>query len=70
VKQFTPKFDFGFELTAAVTKNFQLDQGQLQTLVGGNYALRKNMTFDFGVVAGKFAASPRAGVYLGVAIDW
>jgi hypothetical protein len=61
VKQFTPKFDFGFELTAAVTKNFQLDQGQLQTLVGGNYALRKNMTFDFGVVAGKFAASPRAG---------
>jgi len=70
VKQFTPRFDLGFEITGAVTKNFQLDQGQLQTLIGGNYALRKNMTFDFGFVAGKFAASPRAGVLLGLSIDF
>jgi len=42
----------------------------LQTLIGGNYAVSKKMTFDFGVVAGKYAASPRAGVQFGISIDW
>jgi len=28
------------------------------------------MTFDFGVVAGKFAASPRTGVQLGLSMDF
>src|SRR6266496_25151 len=47
VKLFTPKLDFGFEVTGAVTKNFDLGKGQLQTLIGGNYAINKHMTFDF-----------------------
>jgi len=46
------------ELTGAVTSNFQLSKGQLQALAGGNYAIRKNLTLDFGLVAGRFAASP------------
>lgn len=70
VKQFTPKLDFGFEVTGAVTKSFDLGKGQLQTQVGGNYLIRRNMTFDFGVVAGKFAASPRVGVQVGVSMDF
>jgi len=70
VKQFTRKLDLGFEVTGALTKNFQLGKGQLQTLIGGNYSVNRKMTFDFGVVAGKYAASPRAGVQLGVSIDW
>ena len=70
VRQFTEKFDFGIELTGAVTGNLNLGKGQLQSLVGGNYALRKNVTLDFGVVAGKFSASPRVGVQLGVSIDF
>jgi hypothetical protein len=70
VKQFTPKLDLGFELTGAVTKAFQLGKGQLQTQVGGNYLIKRNMTFDFGVVVGKFAASPRAGLQLGFSMDF
>ncbi|MEO7969712.1 MAG: transporter [bacterium] len=70
VKQFTPKLDLGFEVTGAVTKNFQLGKGQLQTQVGGNYIVKRNMTFDFGVVVGKFDASPRAGLQLGFSMDF
>jgi hypothetical protein len=70
VKQFTRKLDLGIELTGAVTKNFQLGKGQLQTLIGGNYMFKKNMSFDFGIAAGKFAASPRAGVQLGLSMDF
>lgn len=70
VKQVTPKLDLGVELTGAVSRDLQLGKGQLQTLVGGNYALSQRVTFDFGVVGGKFAASPRAGVQLGLSIDF
>jgi hypothetical protein len=69
VRQFTPKLRLGIELTGAVESNFQLGKGQLQTLVGGNYQLRNNLSFDFGVVGGKYAASPRAGIQLGITID-
>ena len=70
VKQVSKKLDLGAELAGAVTRNFQLSKGQLQGLVGGNYALRKNLTFDFGVVAGRFRASPRAGAQVGISLDF
>jgi hypothetical protein len=70
VKQFTVKLALGAELSGAVTKNFQLGKGQLQTQFGGNYFLKKNMSFDFGIVAGKYAASPRVGLQLGLSVDF
>jgi len=70
VKQFTPKLDLGVEIAGAVTKNFDLGKGQLQGMVGGNYALRNNVTFDFGLVSGKYVASPRLGLQLGISVDW
>jgi hypothetical protein len=70
VKQFTRKLDLGIELTGALTKTLQLGKGQLQTQFGGNYQFKRNMSFDFGVVAGKYAASPRAGIQLGLSIDF
>ena len=70
VKQFTKRLGLGVELTGAVTSNFVLSQGQLQGLFGGNYALTEKMTFDFGIVGGRFAASPRVGVRLGLSIDF
>ncbi len=69
VKQFTRKLDLGFELVGAVTKNLQLGKGQLLTQVGGNYQFKKNMSFDFGVVAGK-TNSPRLGAQLGLSVDF
>jgi hypothetical protein len=70
VRQFTPKLDLGVELTGALTRNLQLGKGQLQTMLGGNYALTKKMTFDFGAVVGRYTASPRVGVQLGVSVDF
>lgn len=70
VKQITPKLDLGAEVTGAVTNSLKLSRGQLQTQIGGNYQFRKNASFDFGIVGGKFAASPRVGVQLGISIDW
>jgi len=69
VKQFTPKLQLGMEVTGALESNFRLGKGQLQTLFGGNYQLRNNLSLDFGVVGGKYAASPRAGIQLGISID-
>ena len=70
VKQFSSKLQLGMELTGAVTKDFQLGKGQLQTLLGGNYQFKKSASFDFGIVGGKYAASPRAGVQLGISLDF
>ncbi|MEA2173178.1 MAG: hypothetical protein QOD00_770 [Blastocatellia bacterium] len=70
VKQFTEKLDLGAEVTGALSSNFNLSRGQLQGLVGGNYALRKNLTFDFGLVGGHFSASPRVGLQLGISLDF
>ena len=69
VKQITTKLDLGAEITGAITNNLGLSRGQLQTLIGGNYALTKKLSLDFGVVAGKFN-SPRVGAQLGVSIDF
>jgi hypothetical protein len=69
VKQFTPKLDLGAEVTGALTRDFKLDQGQVQTQFGGNYAITKKMTFDFGLVAGKFNTA-RLGLQLGVSVDF
>ena len=70
VKQFTKRFDLGVEVAGAVSGNFDLTKGQLQALLGGNYFVRKNMTFDFGIVAGHFPASPRVGVVLGLTMEF
>lgn len=70
VRQFSPKLQLGMELTGALTKDFQLGKGQLQTLFGGNYQFKKNASFDFGIVGGKYSASPRVGVQLGISVDF
>ena len=70
VRQFSPKLKLGVELTGALQRNFQLGKGQLQTLFGGNYQFKQNISFDFGIVGGKYVASPRAGVQLGFSVDF
>lgn len=70
VRQFNPKLQLGVELTGALARNLQLGKGQLQTLWGGNYQFKNNVSFDFGLVAGRFVASPRAGIQLGLSIDF
>ena len=70
VRQFSPKLQLGGELAGAFAKNAHLGKGQLQAMFGGNYQLRTNASFDFGLVAGKYDGSPRAGIQLGVSVDF
>ena len=70
VRQFTPKLDLGVEVFGAVTQNFDLGRGQLQTQIGGNYAFRKNMTLDFGLIEGYYQSSPRVGPIVGFSINF
>ncbi len=70
VRQFTKKLDLGVEVTGAVANSLSLTHGQLQFMAGGNYQVTRKMSFDFGVLGGKFAASPRAGLQLGLSIDF
>lgn len=69
VKQFTPKLDLGAEITGALTKTLVLDEGQVQAQIGGNYQINKKMSFDFGVLAGKFNTA-RLGLQLGIQMDF
>jgi hypothetical protein len=70
VKQFTSKLQLGVEFTGALTSDLQLGKGQARALFGGNYQLRNNISFDFGILGGKYAASPRVGVQVGVSVDF
>lgn len=69
VRQFTKRLDLGVELTGALTRNFELSKGQLQGMFGGNYALAKQVTLDFGLVGGR-DASPRLGAQVGLSVDF
>ena len=70
VRQFTPKLDLGVELFGAITQNLDLGRGQMQTQIGGNYAIRKKMTLDFGLITGFYQSSPRVGPIVGLSIDF
>jgi hypothetical protein len=70
VKKFNSKLQLGVEVTGATSKNLLLSKGQLQGQIGGNYQFRRNASFDFGVIAGKYVASPRVGVQIGLSIDF
>jgi hypothetical protein len=70
VRDFTPKLKLGVELFGGVTNNFNLSRGQLEGQIGGSYAVRENFAFTFGVLGGRFPASPRVGIHVGFAYDF
>jgi hypothetical protein len=67
---FTSRLTLGGELYGGFTNNTDLGRSQLQALLGGKYALRNGMTFDFGLLGGKYIASPRIGVQVGFSVDF
>jgi hypothetical protein len=69
VRQFTPKLDLGVEINGA-SKKFELAKSRLVFAAGGNYKFNPKMTFDFALITGRYTASPRAGVQLGLSVDF
>ena len=67
---FTPRLTLGGEIYGGYPNNGDLARSQLQALVGGQYALRRGLSFDFGVLGGKYVASPRIGAQVGFSVDF
>lgn len=70
VHQFTEKLDLGLDFYGGYTANLALGRGELQEQFGGNYAVQKNLSIDFAVVAGQAVGSPHYGFILGFAKDF
>jgi hypothetical protein len=66
---FTPKLTLGVETYGGVADTGGLGRDQLQELVGGTYQLRESFSIAFGLLGGRYEASPRLGGQLGFAWD-
>jgi hypothetical protein len=69
IRRFTRRLELGGEIYTGVTGNLDIARSQLQGLIGGKYELRKGLSLDFGVLGGKYVASPRLGGQLGFSVD-
>jgi len=69
-RKFSEKLNLGVEVIGGFTQNFDLGRSQLQGLAGGSYELRKGLEVSFGLLGGKYAASPVAGAQIGFSIDF
>lgn len=67
---FTARLTLGAEVYGGYTNNGDLGRSQLQVLAGGQYLVRPGMTFDFGMLGGKYVASPHIGVQVGFSLDF
>jgi hypothetical protein len=67
---FSARLTLGGEIYGGYSNNGNLGRSQLQALVGGQYQVRPGLTFDFGILGGKYIASPRIGVQFGFSVDF
>jgi Putative MetA-pathway of phenol degradation len=67
---FTPRLTLGSEIYGGIADDKGLDRSQFQGLVGGQYAIRSGLSVSFGLLAGKYVASPRVGAQIGFAVDF
>ncbi len=64
------RLTLGVETYGGFTNNGNLGRSQLQALIGGQFAIRNGMTLDFGLLGGKYIASPRIGGQIGFSLDF
>lgn len=67
---FTPRLTFGGEVYGAYAHNGDLARTQLQGLVGGIVTIHNGLAISFGILGGKYVASPRIGGQIGLAVDF
>ncbi len=66
---FNSRLTLGGELFGGYAENDNLGKTQLQAMAGGQYAVRNGLSFCFGLLGGKYVASPRVGGQIGFAVD-
>jgi hypothetical protein len=67
---FRPSLTLGAEVFGAYTENGNLGKSQLQAMAGGQYLIRKGLSLCFGLLGGKYVASPQFGGQIGFSIDF
>jgi len=67
---FSSRLTLGVEAYAGVADTSGLGRTQLQGLIGGEYAIRNGLSFTFGLLGGKYEASPRIGGQIGFSMDF
>ena len=67
---FNSRLTLGSELYGGYAENDNLGKTQLQAMAGGQYALRNGLAFCFGLLGGKYVASPQIGGQIGFAVDF
>jgi hypothetical protein len=67
---FGERVTLGAELYGGFSRAQELGRSQLQALAGGQYSIRNSLTFNFGLLGGKYIASPRIGAQIGFSIDF
>ena len=67
---FTSRLTLGGELYGGYTNDGSLGRSQLQAMAGGQYLVRRGISFDFGVLGGRYVASPRIGGQIGFSVDF
>ena len=67
---FNPRLTLGIETYGGVADTSGLGRTQLQGLAGGEYLIRSGFSFTFGLLGGKYEASPRIGGQIGFEMDF
>lgn len=67
---FTPRLTLGAEGYGGVADTSGLGKDQLQFLTGGAYEIRDGLSFTFGILGGRYEASPRIGGQMGFEVDF
>jgi hypothetical protein len=70
-REVTSRLMLGMEANgSAARQGTALGKSTLQTQFGGKFALREDLSLDFGVLAGWFSGAPRTGVQIGFSKDF
>jgi hypothetical protein len=67
---FDSRLTLGDAPYGGIANNDALGRGQLQGMLGGEYAFARGVTITFGLRAGKYAASPRVGAQVDFSVDF
>jgi Putative MetA-pathway of phenol degradation len=67
---FTPRLTLGAELYGGIASTGDLGRSQFQLMLGGIYGIRNGLALSFGVLGGRFVASPLMGAQIGFAVDF
>lgn len=66
----SPILTVGGELYGGIADNNGLHRTQLQAMLGAQFTIRDGMTLCVGLIGGEYAASPRIGGQIGIAVDF